>query len=117
MNVSEKKTVYCVWEHNNNDSLIYSSNVIGAFTRGASKEEALGKMPNEIESYFLWTGQNPPASIETIITQEKATDVNISDADSDVLFETERIDLSPEQYERLKALALKSANDFLKLYV
>ncbi len=116
MNVSEKMTVYCVWEHNNNDSLIYSSNVIGAFTRGASLEEVLGKMPNEIESYFLWTGQTPPTSIGTIITQEKATDVNISDADSDVLFETEKTDLSLKQYEHLKALALKSANDFLKLY-
>lgn len=116
MIVNDKTTVYCVWEHNKNDSLIYSSNIIGAFTRGASKEEALQKMSLEIESYFLWAGKLPPFSIETIITQEKASDICISDADSEVLFETERMDLSIEEYKRLKVLVLKSANDFLKLY-
>ncbi|HNZ50111.1 MAG: hypothetical protein BWY97_00571 [Tenericutes bacterium ADurb.BinA124] len=47
-----------------------------------------------------------------IITQESATNLSISDADSEVLFETEKMDLSVEEYERLKALVLKSANDF-----
>lgn len=116
MTVNDKMIVYCTWEHNKNDSLIYSNNVIGAFTRGSSKEEALQKMPIEIETYFFWTGETPPSSIETIITQEKVSDICISDADSDVLFETERMDLSLEEYERLKVLALKSANDFLSLY-
>ncbi len=116
MTTDNKIIVHCVWEHNSNDSLIYSSNVIGAFSRGASKEEALKKMPIEIESYFLWTGEIPPSLIKMIITQESATNVSISDADSEVLFETERKDLSIEEYERLKALVLKSANDFLSLY-
>ena len=40
----------------------------------------------------------------------------ISDADSDVLFEEERKPLSGAEYEELKALALKSAQDFLDLY-
>ncbi len=116
MTTDDKMIVHCVWEHNKNDSLIYSSNVIGAFTRGASKEEALGKMEREIESYFLWTGEIPPSSIEMIITQESVTNLSISDADSEVLFETEKMDLSIEEYERLKALVLKSANDFFSLY-
>ena len=73
MPTTDKKVVHCVWEHNKNDSLIYSSYVIGAFTRGASKEEALGKMEREIESYFLWMGEIPPSSIEMIITQESVT--------------------------------------------
>ncbi|NLD52491.1 MAG: hypothetical protein GX650_06315 [Clostridiales bacterium] len=94
MTVSNKMIVRCVWEHNNNDSLIYSSNVIGAYSRGASKEDALRKMPTEIESFFLWEEKLPPLSIETLITQENATDVCISDADSEVLFETERMDLT-----------------------
>jgi len=116
MSVNDKMIVHCVWEHNKNDSLIFSSNVIGAFSRGASKEEALNKMPAEIESYFLWVGEVPPSSIETMITQEKVSDLRINDADSDVLFDTEKEDLSIEQYTRLKTLVLKSANDFLRLY-
>lgn len=104
MTTNDKMVVHCVWEHNKNDRLIYSSNVIGVFTRGASKEEALGKMEREIESYFLWMGEIPPSSIEMIITQESVTNLSISDADSEVLFETEKMGLSIEEYERLKAL-------------
>jgi hypothetical protein len=37
--------IECVWEHNGNDSILYSGNIIGAFTRGKTKEEAIGKMP------------------------------------------------------------------------
>ena len=48
--------VQCVWEHNGDDSILYSSNFIGAFTRGKSKCEAIQKMPSEITAY---------ASIET----------------------------------------------------
>lgn len=108
--------VRCVWEHNKNDSLLYASNVIGAFTRGASKKEALYKMPKEVNSWFLWVGETPPSSIEAMITQEKVSDLCIKDADSDVLFEKEKEDLSIEQYTQLKSLVLKSASDFLSLY-
>jgi len=108
--------IYCVWEHNQNDSLLYSSNVIGAFTRGTSKEEALEKMPGEISSYFAWLEEPAPSSMYIEINQEKETDLDIHDADSDVLFNTERLDLSVEQYTRLKELVLKSAEDFLRLY-
>lgn len=108
--------IYCVWEHNQNDSLLYSSNVIGAFTRGTSKEEALEKMPGEISSYFVWLEEPAPSSMDIEINQEKASNLDIHDADSDVLFDTERLDLSVEQYTRLKGLVLKSAEDFLRLY-
>ena len=42
--------------------------------------------------------------------------MNIADADSDVLFEAEKGVLSLAEYEALKALALRSAKDFLTLY-
>ena len=31
--------VNCVWEHNGDDSILYANNFVGAFSRGASKEE------------------------------------------------------------------------------
>lgn len=73
-------------------------------------------MPMEVNSWFIWAGETPPSSIEAMITQEKVSNLCIKDADSDVLFETEKEDLSIEQYTRLKILVLKSANDFLSLY-
>ena len=42
--------------------------------------------------------------------------LNIRDADTDVLFESEKKPLSQNEYEILKALCLKSAYDFLQLY-
>ena len=108
--------IRCVWEHNGDDSILYADNFIGAFTRGASKELAIQKMPSEIKSYLRWKGDVTSDSFETEIVQEKCSDLTISDADSDVLFDGERQELSASEYADLKSLALKSACDFLMLY-
>ena len=83
--------VNCFWEHNGDDTLLYAVDHIGAYTRGESLEVAASKMRGEILSYLKWTG-------------------------ADAIFESEKEPLSAEEYERLKALALKSAEDFLYLY-
>ena len=108
--------IKCVWEHNGNDSLIYSGNLIGAYTRGVSKEDALKKMESEIISYCAWAGQSVTLPLDIIITQEKVSELNIRDADSDVIFDSERTGLTISDYNRLKELALKSAADFYRLY-
>lgn len=108
--------IKCVWEHNGSDSLLYAANCVGAFTRGESVERALAKMSGEIQSYYRWLGEEIPEEIEPVIVQEKPSELEIKDADSDVLFETEKAPLALEEYRGLKELALKSAEDFLKLY-
>lgn len=108
--------VRCVWEHNGDDSLLYSDNFIGAFTRGASINAALEKMPDEIAAYQRWRGEPVPGSFSVEIVQEKVSQLDICDADTDVLFETEKGTLSAAEYRELKALALTSAQDFLTLY-
>ena len=109
-------TINCVWEHNGNDTLLYAVDYIGAYTRGESLEIAKAKMPDEIVSYLKWLGEDTTDSIEIIIAQEKDSDLAIKDADSDMLFESEKAPLTADEYEKLKALALKSAKDFLALY-
>ena len=108
--------VNCVWEHNGNDSIIYANNYIGAFARGASKEEAMLKMPEEIRRFQLWRGEEPLDNYEIDIVQEKESGLQVRDADSDVLFATEKDPLSAEEYQHLKTLAMKSAEDFYSLY-
>ncbi len=108
--------INCVWEHNGADSILYADNYVGAFTRGASKEEAMLKMPEEIRRFQLWRGETPFDDYDIEIVQEKESDLQISDADSDVLFSTEEAPLSAEEYRSLKSLALKSAEDFHALY-
>lgn len=65
--------IKCVWEHNGNDSLLYSSNFVGAFTRGASREEVVGKMPQEMAAYLQWRGEPVPENFSIDIIQEKAS--------------------------------------------
>ena len=108
--------VNCVWEHNGDDSILYASNFVGAFSRGASKEEAVLKMPEEIRRFQLWRDETPPDDYDIVIVQEKKSDLQIRDADSDVLFTTEKEPLSAEEYQYLKSLAMKSAEDFYSLY-
>lgn len=108
--------INCVWEHNGNDTLLYAANFIGAYTRGESLEIAKAKMPQEIVSYCNWLGMEAEGKAEIVIVGEKCSELTIRDADSDVLFESEQAQLTTEEYEALKALALKSAKDFLALY-
>lgn len=108
--------VNCVWEHNGDDSILYANNFVGAFSRGASKEEAISKMPEEIRRFQLWRGETPPDDYDIVIVQEKESDLQVRDADSDVLFTTEKEPLSAEEYQYLKSLAMKSAGDFYSLY-
>ena len=110
------KTINCVWEHNGNDTLLYAVDYVGAYTRGESLDVAKSKMPAEISSYLKWCGENTSNDFEIVITGEKVSDLNIKDADSDVLFESEKAPLTADEYEKMKALALKSAKDFLALY-
>ncbi len=106
----------CIWEHNGDDSIIYSACYIGAYTRGESREAALAKMPGEIISYCKWLDLPAPAEFNIFISQEKVSELDIRDADSDVLFDCEAGPLALEEYSKLKSLALKSAEDFLRLY-
>lgn len=137
--------IKCVWEHNGNDSLLYSTNYIGAFTRGETREIALGKMQGEVEAYLRWRertslsdsevhgssegrinfrvqihGENSQSVSESNVNieviQDHPSGLDICDADSDVLFDSEKAPLTMQEYLGLKALALKSAEDFLALY-
>ena len=109
-------TINCVWEHNGRDTLLYATNFVGAYTRGESLEIAKAKMPQEIVSYCNWLGMDAAGKTEIVIVGEKRSELAICDADSDVLFESEKAPLTAEEYKKLKALALKSAQDFLALY-
>ena len=109
--------VKCIWENNGQDSLIYCQDFIGAFTRGPSREIAIAKIQNEINGYLKWRGEDKDCVIEIEIIQEKESNLQICDADSDVLFDSERVPLTMSEYQKLKNLALKSAKDFLALYL
>lgn len=109
-------TEKCVWEHNGKDTLLWSVVHIGVCTRGKTLDEAKTKAQKEISAYCAWMGEPICGDIEALVCEEKVSDLQISDADSDVIFESEKAPLTKDEYFCLKALAMKSARDFQTLY-
>lgn len=105
-------------EHNQAGHLLHIGSCIGAFVRAKTRSEALAKIPQEVARYCCWLGMpfDREEAMDIQIVQDKASDLQIEDADSDVLFEQERSPLTMAEYQCLKALALKAAADFLRLY-
>ncbi|MDE6155817.1 MAG: hypothetical protein K2F67_05195, partial [Eubacterium sp.] len=83
--------VRCVWEHNGDDTLLYAQDYCGAFARGETKETALSKMPAEIISYLKWCNKPVSEIIVPEIVQEFSSNLIIADADTDVIFDTEKL--------------------------
>lgn len=111
--------ILAVCEYNEDGCLIYAQNYPGAFVRGKTRAEAIAKFDGEIRSYLQWsTGERPSYSVDFPVTivQEKNSELQIFDADSDILFAAECGEMRPEEFERLKYLVLKSASDFQMLY-
>lgn len=73
-------------------------------------------MPAEIESYLRWKGESMPELSDILVVQEKKSGLDICDADTEVIFESEKRPLTIAEYEEMKQLVLKSARDFLRLY-
>lgn len=90
--------IKCVWEHNGNDTLLYAENFIGAFARGETKEVALRKIPQEVASYLRWCGKSVPEQLVPEIVAEKESALHIADADTEVIFDTEKEPLSAEEF-------------------
>jgi len=107
--------ISCVLEHNGPDSLLYAVELPGAFSRGATPEEALVKMAGECAAWCRWADLAMP-DFQIGITQDRESELNIRDADSDVIFDCERTPLTMEEYLGLKSLVIKSAEDFQQLY-
>ena len=93
-------TINCVWEHNGRDTLLYAVDFVGAYTRGETLEAAVRKMQAEICSYLKWCGKKAVTSMDIVIIEEKVSELAICDADSDVLFESEKAPLTAEEYRK-----------------
>lgn len=110
--------IEAVCEYNDGGYLIYAANFTGAYVRGATENEALAKFGGELRAYLRWSGLGKPTAEapEIEIVQRKESELQVCDADSDVLFDSERAPLSEAEYQRLRLLVLRSARDFRRLY-
>jgi len=107
-----------VLEGNGKGVLAYAENFPGAYVRGPSAAEAEGKWPEEIRAYLRWRDGCVPDGLccRWRVVQEKHSGLEVQDADSDVLFDSEGRPMTESQYQAWRDLALRSAADFLALY-
>lgn len=63
-----------------------------------SSSGAVKKVKRIERLFFRWFGKETPSSIKTALTEEKESLLNIADADSDVIFASERKSLSLKEY-------------------
>lgn len=103
-------------EYNDNGCLLWSLDCPGAFARGESREEACAKLPYDIAAYCRWSGQTPPTGDVLVVEEKHQPELKVEDADSDMLFASERLPMSREEYDILAGLVLRSARDFDTLY-
>ena len=107
--------VFCAFERVG-IGIVTLSNYPGAYTRGENPIIAKSKLKDEVTDYCNWLGIALPADFTFETVQEKTSDLDIKDADSDVIFDTERLPFSEKEYFLQKEIVLKSAEDFLKTY-
>ncbi len=82
----------------------------------SAKAGRLYFVKEEIIDYCKWANITHPEDLEIKIIKDYNCKLDVCDADSDVIFESEKKPLTMQEYEMLKALCLKSALDFLELY-
>lgn len=105
-------------EYNDKGHLIFcDDDYVGAFVRGKNRDEALAKLKAEIIRYAKWANiMILDTPFQVLIVQTKKSELQIEDADSDIIFHNETHPLTTAEYIRLKHLTLKSAEDFLLQY-
>jgi len=104
--------IRAVLEQSESGCIVYAPDFPGAYARGATADQALAKLPLDVVSYCRWIGAPPPdAGDPVVVVQTASTALTVSDADSEVLFDTERRPLGHDDYVRGKTLALRSAAD------
>ena len=108
--------IRAVLEYNQDGSLLWAENVPGASSRGATPEEAEGKLPAEVRRFLRWRDGFAPEDFSVRVARKKESRLDIRDADSDLLLDSEKNPMTWEEYAGLKALVLRSAGDFQRLY-
>lgn len=109
--------IRAIIEYNEDGFMIFAENFPGAFSRGKTRDEALSKLIGEVKQFILWsTGKICSDDCYIEIIQEEESDACISDADTTIIFDSEKLPLTFDEYHYTKSLVLKSAKDFKILY-
>lgn len=105
-------------EYNEQGALLWADAYPGAFSRAETVAKALEKFPKELSTYANWAYGAPMPNLseaDFVVTHAYRTELHVEDADSDVLFPSERLPMDMTEYTQKKLLCVRSAQDFEKL--
>lgn len=93
---------------------------LGAFIRGTTEARAIEKAHSEYASYARWLRSRPGSTVSFTVsftvTQRHRTNLHVQDADSDILLDSDRINLSRKDVDLAKELLVYSAATFEALF-
>lgn len=103
-------------EFNDNGAQAFPDGISGCFARGKTRAEALEKLPRMLARDRAWTGEGTTEDGPLRVTFEYKSDAAVEDADTRVLFPSERLPMDMAEYTRKKALCIRSARDVAALF-
>ncbi|HMN12081.1 MAG TPA: hypothetical protein PKD55_07135 [Bellilinea sp.] len=99
-------------ESNGKGFAAWAMNLPGAYARAESREDALGKLEAESVRVARWAyGGLSHATAQARVLQEHLTELQVQDADTDILFANEKQPLALGDFARLRAWVVNSAHD------
>lgn len=105
-------------EYNERGAILWADAYPGAYSRAETVAKALEKFPKALSEYAQWAHGAPLlhlAESDFVVTHAYQTSLRVDDADSDVLFPSERLPMDMTEYTQKKQLCIRSAQDFEKL--
>ena len=105
-------------EYNERGAMLWADAYPGAYARGETVSRALEKFPKSLSVFAKWAYGAPMpdlAESDFVVTHAYKTELAVEDADSDVLFPSERLPMDMTEYTQKKQLSIRSAQDFEKL--
>ncbi|MDO4543342.1 MAG: hypothetical protein Q4C01_02210 [Clostridia bacterium] len=109
--------INAILEYNDKGCLVWAENYFGAYARGKTPQEAYQKLPAEVARYLRWSENRDFEGGEVAVRFESKSSLAVDDADSDILFPSERLPMDMTEYIGKKELILRSARDLKTLYL
>jgi len=110
------ETVSIAFETNWRGYLGYLVELPGAYIRGPTEEEAIPKVVPEVTAYLGWLGVGAEGDCKVRVVQKHRGIKTVEDADTEILLDADREEISKDEFQTLIDLTRFSAETLEKLY-
>lgn len=109
-------TVSIAFESNGKGYIGFIVELPGAFIRGRTQQEALAKVPREVNSYLRWLHHEEKHDHKIEVVQRHESSLMVEDADNEILLDADRAEMAEQEFRDLVDLVQHSGETFVQLY-